>query len=192
MPKKKTQKWLVFKEGEIDEDTKKMAALDGWRKKVFDDLRSFEGEQTDFWKKNLPPDMNASKRSENILNQFLEIIPKKMMTKGKILLSYLLPKINLDDNNCIIYTNKIGSPLIDLILFILSPVYLKRKMPPDIGDFAQLLIDLKIPKSAMARDDLESLSRLKDRNIFDAIKSENNIVHDVVWQTYESLSPIPD
>jgi hypothetical protein len=190
MPKK-TQKWIVFKEGEIDEDTRKIISPDDWRREMLNNLQSFKGEKSDFVKEIIDHEKTPSLMHDDY-NNFLQIIPKKMQAKAKILLLYLLPKIKLDDNNCIIYLNKTGSPLIDLLLFILTPAHLKKKMPPDIGDFAQLLLDLKIPRSAISRDDLETLSKLKDRNIFDVLKSENEPLmlnnNEVVWENFETFS----
>ena len=81
----------------------------------------------------------------------VELLPKNLRNKARILVHYLENKITLNEHQRIVYENgEVGSYLLDMIRYYVSPLVKQR--PVDAPDFESVLKNLGVPSSALARN----------------------------------------
>ena len=81
----------------------------------------------------------------------VELLPKNLRKKARILVHYLENKITLNEHQRIVYENgEVGSYLLDMIRYYVSPLVKQR--PVDAPDFESVLKNLGVPSSALARN----------------------------------------
>jgi len=93
-----------------------------------------------------------------------DVLPKSLKNRARLLLSHLYGKVELSENNQVIYpdTGKSGSHLLDLARYFLTGKQFSSLRPVDTPQFAQLLLDLSTPKSSLAKspeDELKTVRR---------------------------------
>ena len=83
---------------------------------------------------NVPYDGNGNlitfdSKEERHLSHMADILPQKLRNKARMLLHYIDGKIKLDDRERIVYNdNHVGSYLIDLVRYYVSPFVKTRPL----------------------------------------------------------------
>lgn len=92
------------------------------------------------------------KKSE--FDAFIELLPKNMQRKASVLVHSIQNYIDMDDNGRIIYEDgSVGSSVFDHIRYWISNQGKEGiRRPVDFEQFAKLLRDKGVPKSAIAKD----------------------------------------
>ena len=99
----------------------------------------------------LVPALSMNHTEKDDLLNLAKMLPKRYQTKATALLRILDGKLNLDANNHVIYEDELGSHLIDLIRYFVTPTYVSVTRPFDAYKFGQLLNCYGVPMSAVAR-----------------------------------------
>lgn len=86
-------------------------------------------------------------------DEYLELLPKRYRSRGKILLQYLMEnQIGVTSKGRVVYGDgSIGSHLIDLIKYYLHPQGIPVSRPSDSTQFGLLLQQIDVPNSALGR-----------------------------------------
>lgn len=83
-------------------------------------------------------------------SSMVDILPKNIRNKARMLLHYLDGKIKLDDQERIVYSDDhVGSYLLDMVRYYVSPFVKTR--PLDSPRFEELLQEIGVPSSAIVR-----------------------------------------
>jgi len=85
--------------------------------------------------------------AQKSLTDLAIMLPKTYRNKGYALLSCLDNHITLDDRFHVIYADEMGSHIVDLVRYSVTPAHLKLSRPSDAKKFYELLKQLGIPKS---------------------------------------------
>lgn len=89
-------------------------------------------------------------KDDKLIN-LLEMVPKSYQPKARILLTCLQGKVKLTDQQRVIYSDGVGSHIIDLVRYYVTPSQLKINRPEDAQKFGQLLEQHGVPSSAVNR-----------------------------------------
>lgn len=82
--------------------------------------------------------------SDSKLSTLPDLLPKAYRAKAKIIVHYLLNKIELDNNQRVIYPDKVvGSHILTLLRYFVSPFVKER--PVDAPKFEKLMKNLGVP-----------------------------------------------
>lgn len=104
-----------------------------------------------------PPEIRVFGLSEqnDLVDSLADYFPKTQRNRAKLFLTHLRDKITLDAQNRIVYTpqyggsGEAGSSIIDLVRYFISSKLFSPARPPDASRFAEILVSLGLPKSAL-------------------------------------------
>lgn len=109
---------------------------------------------------SLPRMDKGSAPEADELDAIVEMMPKQMGRKAKLLVHYIRNHISVSDNGRVIYDDSsIGSHLHDLVKFFVASPMLRVPRPIDAVKFGILLKRLGVPRAALGRD----LTLIRDR-----------------------------
>jgi len=150
----KPKRYVCIEEKKIDKKTGKLLKLEGWRQQLIDAIIDQKSESDLI---SLIPKTTPGSTLSETREALISYVPKKDRARAKIFLDSVLssPAFVFNDAGRVVYADgSIGSALIDQLLFWSSSSTGKfsRRQPSDTGKFAQLLIDSKIPASAIGKD----------------------------------------
>jgi len=148
---RRPKRYICIEEKKIDGRTKKLLKLEGWRQTLLDALIDGKSETELI---DLIPKSSAS-RSGETKEVLIGYVPKRDRGRANIFLNWVLSALTFNEAGRVVYPDgSTGSALIDHLLFWTSSSAGKfgRRQPGDTPKFAQLLIDSKIPSSAVAKD----------------------------------------
>ena len=86
------------------------------------------------------------------LSDMVEILPKNLRNKARVLLHYIEGKVTLNAHERIVYGDgHVGSYLLDIVRYYVSPLVKTR--PLDAPRFEKLMLEIGVPTSAIGRRD---------------------------------------
>ena len=149
----KLEKFVALKESHLGSSEKKLLKLKGKRKTIalllLDPTKSNDEEL----KKAIQQVFGDwENESQTGAKRFLELLPKRLQNKGKQLLHYITKYFKIDpETDCILYPdNSLGSAVLDLLKFFLTPKNLFSTQPFDAQKVAQIFLENKVPGSCFA------------------------------------------
>jgi hypothetical protein len=97
--------------------------------------------------------LNHADEETGRYQEIVDLLPKNLRRKAKILLHYLKNQLRLDDNSRIIYADGgQGSHLLDLVKYYTTPRSVKLSRPVDAVKFGLLLKQIGVPDAALGRE----------------------------------------
>jgi hypothetical protein len=86
------------------------------------------------------------------MTNLLEMLPKGYQSRGKIILLSIDGKVTLDQQHRVVYANgDVGSHVIDLIRFFVTPRNVQTKRPWDATVFATVMRGCGVPEYLLSR-----------------------------------------
>ncbi len=140
---------------DISPTTKKFDSLEGWRlaiakvlvRKRIDDAQALS-EISSLIKKEKSHDQKKED-GRALLEGFIEILPKNVRTKAKILAHHLIHHITVDESGRVVYPDgRKGGSIIDHLRYFCSPGQFKPPAPDDVDKMTRLLLSTSAPRSS--------------------------------------------
>jgi hypothetical protein len=97
----------------------------------------------------------ADPKIEHSFAQMVELLPKNLRNRAKIMLHYLEGKITLNEHERVQYSDgAIGSHLLDLVRYYVSP--LAKARPVDAPKFEAVMQSIGVPASAYVQKKVQT------------------------------------
>lgn len=98
-------------------------------------------------------DSDETKPEPTEIDAIVDMMPKQMARKAKLLVHYIRNQIKLSENGRIVYPDRsLGSHLHDLVKFFVASPMLKIPRPIDAVKFGILLKQIGVPRASLGRD----------------------------------------
>lgn len=127
----------------------------GWTHQAHQPQQNIESSPAIITEENTLPresDQRREKGSSEMI-KMVELFPKNIRNKAKLLLQFVEPRIKTDSDDRVIYDDgQIGSHLLDLIRFFVLPTTMNVSRPIDASKFGIWLKIKGVPNSAVGRD----------------------------------------
>ena len=115
-----------------------------WEKQVATVLLGTSGTKADEIRRLLPS------KTERTNNAILDLLPRGIKNRGRILLHHLLPRVSLGDGDVVILppNGTATAPLIDVLRFFASPKSMRVPVPTGAGHLIEFFRSRGFPQSA--------------------------------------------
>ena len=140
----------------------------------------------------LPEDEDAKEKEKRAeVEHILELLPKQIRSRSRILMRHLLKRVSLDDGDLVVLPG-VGptAPLIDVLRFFASPRYLKLPLLQQTADLSEFFISQKFPMSAFGSGVMELMNELVNSSASDNLKNSGDQISDADNGHQEALSSI--